>query len=34
MLLMKAHQVKYPDGVVYVYDSEFGTPPEYFKHLI
>ena len=31
MLLMKAHQVKYPDGVVLFYDSEFGAPKSYFE---
>ena len=31
MLLIKAHQEKYPDGVVLFYDSEFGAPKSYFE---
>ena len=31
MLLIKAHQEKYPEGVVLFYDSEFGAPKSYFE---
>lgn len=31
LLMMKAFQKKYPDGVVLLYDSEFGTPDAYFE---
>ena len=30
LLMVKAYQVKYPDAVVLFYDSEFGTPQNYF----
>ena len=30
LLMAKAYQVKYPDSVVLFYDSEFGTPQNYF----
>jgi RecA/RadA recombinase len=30
LLMAKAYQVKYPDAVVLFYDSEFGTPQNYF----
>lgn len=31
LLLASAFQKKYPDGIILFYDSEFGSPPEYFK---
>ena len=31
LLMAAAHQKKYKDSVILFYDSEFGTPPEYFK---
>ena len=31
LLMEAAHQKKHKDGVILFYDSEFGTPPEYFK---
>ena len=31
LLMAAAHQKKHKDGVILFYDSEFGTPPEYFK---
>ena len=31
LLLASAFMKKYPDGVVLFYDSEFGTPQDYFK---
>lgn len=31
LLLMRAHQDKYKDGVILFYDSEFGTPKTYFQ---
>ena len=31
MLLASAFLKKYPDGIILFYDSEFGTPQEYFK---
>lgn len=31
LICAKAFQDKYEDGVVLFYDSEFGSPPEYFK---
>jgi RecA/RadA recombinase len=30
LLMAKAYQVKYPESVVLFYDSEFGTPQNYF----
>jgi len=30
LLMVKAYQEKYPDAVVLFYDSEFGTPQNYF----
>lgn len=30
LIMVKAYQEKYPDGVVLFYDSEFGTPQNYF----
>ena len=30
LLMVKAYQVKYPESVVLFYDSEFGTPQNYF----
>jgi len=30
LLMAKAYQAKYPDAVVLFYDSEFGTPQNYF----
>ena len=30
LLMAKAYQVKYPDSVILFYDSEFGTPQNYF----
>jgi RecA/RadA recombinase len=30
LIMMKAYQTKYPDAVVLFYDSEFGTPQNYF----
>lgn len=32
LLLMASFQKKYPEGVVLFYDSEFGTPPDYFQN--
>lgn len=31
LLLASAFLKKYPDGIILFYDSEFGTPQEYFK---
>lgn len=31
LLLASAYLKKYPDGAILFYDSEFGTPQEYFK---
>lgn len=31
LFMMRSFQRKYTDGVVLFYDSEFGTPPSYFK---
>ena len=31
LLMAKAYLDKYEDGVVLFYDSEFGTPQDYFK---
>lgn len=31
LLLASAYLKKYPDGIVLFYDSEFGTPQDYFK---
>lgn len=31
LLMAASHQKKYKDSVILFYDSEFGTPPEYFK---
>lgn len=31
LLMVKAYQDKYPDSVVLFYDSEFGTPQNYFS---
>jgi RecA/RadA recombinase len=31
LLLASAYLKKYPDGVILFYDSEFGTPQDYFK---
>lgn len=33
LLMAKAYMDKYPDAVLLFYDSEFGTPIEYFKTL-
>ena len=30
LIMVKAYQDKYPDGVILFYDSEFGTPQSYF----
>jgi RecA/RadA recombinase len=30
LIMAKAYQNKYPDGVILFYDSEFGTPQNYF----
>jgi RecA/RadA recombinase len=32
MVFVKAFQDKYPDGIVLFYDSEFGTPQNYFTN--
>lgn len=31
LLLVKSFLTKYPDGIVLFYDSEFGTPQQYFQ---
>lgn len=31
LLMASAYLKKYPDGIILFYDSEFGTPQEYFK---
>jgi RecA/RadA recombinase len=31
LIMVKAYQDKYPDGVTLFYDSEFGTPQKYFE---
>lgn len=31
LMMVKAYQDKYPDGVTLFYDSEFGTPKSYFE---
>lgn len=31
LIMVKAYQDKYPEGVVLFYDSEFGTPQNYFQ---
>jgi RecA/RadA recombinase len=31
LLMARAYQQKYPDGVILFYDSEFGSPQAYFK---
>lgn len=33
LLLAKAYLDKYPDGVLLMYDSEFGTPSSYFESI-
>lgn len=33
LVLAKAFQDKYEDGVILFYDSEFGSPPQYFENL-
>jgi hypothetical protein len=31
LLMLKAYQEKYPEGIVLFYDTEFGTPQSYFS---
>ncbi|MFA7408351.1 MAG: hypothetical protein WCY93_11105 [Anaerolineaceae bacterium] len=33
LVMAAAYQRKYPDGIVLFYDSEFGSPPEYFANF-
>lgn len=33
LLMAAAYQKKYQEGVILFYDSEFGTPPQYFKNF-
>ena len=33
LLMAKAYQDKYPDAVILFYDSEFGTPQQYFSNF-
>lgn len=33
LIMMNAYQTKYPDGVVLFYDTEFGTPQNYFTNF-